>query len=569
MTGKLLIGRLLKLLKPYKRQIVFIFIYLIISAVLNLLIPLLTRNVMDTGLMKREYDVLVNSVLMIFLFYVLDALIKILEEKQRIYMEDNIHEYLEKQAFSHLMKLKISYYETRNYSEILQNTVTDINTISRIANSEVLFSFTQLVSFFGGILGLLIINKQLTCAVLAYIPVKYIIAGFFSKKMQSNTECYIENYGNYARWYGNTLAGIKEVRLFGLERLKEKEFAAVQRAVLENLKQRNWIKIVERNSNIILLQSLISLLYIVGGIKILNLNITVGSLFAFIAYSSYVTEPVSSILNIRYEIAGILPSAKRYFEFLKLDEETEGESVLMGREALSIQFDKVHFGYIEGRQVLNGISFSIPAGNSIAFVGLNGSGKTTMIELLLRLYEPHSGVIRINGQPVNSYTLESYRGMISVVNQSVYLFNDTIKNNICLNGENNPDRLLEVLYKCGLSEFASEEGINKIVGENGVMLSGGQKQKIAFARALIQDRPIMVLDEVTSNLDICAELQIKELIKNEFKRKTIILITHKTELLEDMDQIFLIKEGKLKLLSDKKQVFDSDCRKKLIAELEK
>ena len=170
---------------------------------------------------------------------------------------------------------------------------------------------------------------------------------------------------------------------------------------------------------------------------------------------------------------------------------------------------------------------------------------------------------------LKSYTLESYRGMISVVNQSVYLFNDTIKNNICLNGENNPDRLLEVLYKCGLSEFASEEGINKIVGENGVMLSGGQKQKIAFARALIQDRPIMVLDEVTSNLDICAELQIKELIKNEFKRKTIILITHKTELLEDMDQIFLIKEGKLKLLSDKKQVFDSDCRKKLIAELEK
>jgi len=259
MTGKLLIGSLLKLLKPYKRQIVFIFIYLVISAVLNLLIPLLARNVMDIGLMKKEYDVLVNSVLMIFLFYVLDALVKMLEEKQRIYMEDNIHEHLEKQAFSHLMKLKISYYETRNYSEILQNTVTDINTISRIANSEVLFSFTQLVSFFGGILGLLIINKQLTCAVLAYIPVKYIIAGFFSKKMQSNTECYIENYGNYARWYGNTLAGIKEVRLFGLERLKEKEFSAVRRAVLENLKQRNWIKIVERNSNMILLQGLISI----------------------------------------------------------------------------------------------------------------------------------------------------------------------------------------------------------------------------------------------------------------------------------------------------------------------
>jgi len=237
-----------------------------------------------------------------------------------------------------------------------------------------------------------------------------------------------------------------------------------------------------------------------------------------------------------------------------------------------ICLDNVSKSYSTGSPALNGISLKVHRGEFVFIVGDSGSGKSTLLNCIAAVIQPTGGSIAMNGRRIETLkgaSLADYRGKeIGYLFQNFELLDnltgcENILLPLSLHG------VPEHESKKRLEQLASYLEIKDILDKFPAQMSGGQKQKIAFARALIQDRPIMVLDEVTSNLDICAELQIKELIKNEFKRKTIILITHKTELLEDMDQIFLIKEGKLKLLSDKKQVFDSDCRKKLIAELEK
>lgn len=208
-----------------------------------------------------------------------------------------------------------------------------------------------------------------------------------------------------------------------------------------------------------------------------------------------------------------------------------------------IEFKQVSFGYKKDKTVLHNISFVCRKGSKTALIGKNGSGKSTIIELLFRMYEPSEGQILLEGQKIADMPLEAYRDMFSVVSQDIYLFNDTIRNNICLYKKVDDDVLLNACKDSGLKEFVEEVSLDYSVGQNGTMLSGGQKQKIALARALVHDRPIVVFDEATSSADACSEQQINGLLHTRLKDKTVIVITHKKEILSEVDQIVVLNNG--------------------------
>ena len=208
---------------------------------------------------------------------------------------------------------------------------------------------------------------------------------------------------------------------------------------------------------------------------------------------------------------------------------------------------KRSFSYNEDREVLKNVSFSIPKGAKVALIGANGSGKSTIINMLLRFLEPKSGRIEIDNVDIKSMDLNNYRELFSVVSQNPYLFNKTIKENIDLGNSNNKEQLNFVYQKSGVGGYLENmpEGEDSIIGDNGARLSGGEKQKLAVARALMKDTPYVILDEATSGFDVSSDAYLHDVIINEMKDKTVLLITHRYENLENIDIIYKIKDGEV------------------------
>lgn len=542
MSNKEAVRRLLLLLGKYKKTIVVIVGCLLVSTGLNLCVPLISRRIMDDGFIGGNKKLLIELVLVSMVIYTINSLIDLIKEKKRVDISAKIQYFLSEQSFSHLMKLRVNYFNNTNYAETLNNINMDINQMTSVADSSVFFVITQAFSMTGGIIGLFIIDFRMTILVLLFIPIKCVVMKYFAKKQKQIMDEFIKKNQKYAKWFGDTVGGVREVKLFNILDRKHEEFDQNQKDIIEKQKQMNMLGQWNTITDSLMVQFLSTLLYILGANLVFDLQLSVGSVFAFITYSSYVTGPISAILNIGYLLSGIIPSTKRYYAFMDLEEETDnGETAALCPDDLKLQ--QVSFAYEKEKYVLKDVDILFAKGSKTAIIGRNGSGKTTIINLLTRMYEPTSGKIMLGTEDISELPLPEYRNMVSVVSQQIYLFNDTIRNNICLYKRVDDVIVEEACKDSGLEDFIKEVSLDYVVGQNGAMLSSGQKQKIALARALIHDKPIVIFDEATSNTDAYSEQQINGLLDTKLKEKTVIVITHKKEILNKVDQIVVLKEG--------------------------
>lgn len=536
------VKKLLGLLKGYSKTIAVIIGCLLISTGLSLCIPLLNRQIMDEGFIGENKSLLIELTLILMAIYGINSIIDIIKEKKRVEISAKLQYFLSEQSFAHLMKMKMSYFNNTNYAELLNNINTDIGKMVMISDESIFFVVTQTFNMIGGLIGLFIIDYRMSILVIIFIPIKCIVMKYFAKKQKSIMEDFIRRNQEYAKWFGDTVEGIKEVKLFNIFDKKHNEFLIRQKGIIDKQKQMNMLSQWNIITDSIMVQLLSTVLYIVGGSLVFDLQLSVGSVFAFITYSSYVTGPISAILNIGYLLSGIIPSTKRYYEFMDLQEETESGKHL---EPIfgELRLQNVSFSYEVGKPVLRAINLTFPKGSKTALMGRNGSGKTTIINLLTRVYNPVSGYILLNETDISEISLYKYRNMVSVVSQQIYLFNDTIRNNICLYQNVSDEVIRAACNESGLEDFLKEVSLDYVVGQNGAMLSGGQKQKIALVRALVHDKPIIIFDEVTSNTDSYSEYQINNLLHTRLKNKTVIIITHKREILSEVDRIIMLRDG--------------------------
>lgn len=542
MNNQEAVKRLFLLLQRYKKTIIAIISCLFISTGLSLFVPLISKRIMDDGFIGGNKELLIKLVLATMVIYIINSLIDIIKENKRVDISAKIQYFLSEQSFSHLMKLRINYFNNTNYAETLNNINMDIRQMTSIADSSVFFVITRVFSMTGGIIGLFIIDFRMTMLVLLFIPIKCIVMKRFARKQKQIMDEFIKANQKYAKWFGDTVGGVREVKLFNIFDKKYEEFAANQNDIIEKQKQMNMHSQWNITIDNVMVEFLSTFIYILGANLVFDLQLSVGSVFAFITYSAYVTGPISAILNIGYLLSGIIPSTKRYYAFMGLDEEADGGKTecfhLRG-----LKLEHVSFAYEKDKYVLEDVNILFAEGSKTAIIGRNGSGKTTIINLLTRMYEATSGKILLGGEDISELSLSGYRNMVSVVSQQVYLFDDTIKNNIGLYKQVS-DAMIETACKeSGLEDFIKEVSLDYVVGQNGAMLSGGQKQKIALARALLHDMPIIIFDEATSNADAYSEQQINGLLDTKLKEKTVIVITHKKDILNKMDQIVVLKNG--------------------------
>jgi len=515
---------------------------LLLNGIVSFLYPIIAKVIMDEGILKNNFNVVLMAQLGIIILIFTEVSVGIYRQNSILKIKANIVKELYKKALLKLKKIKLSYFETHNRGEFINQLDLDLNTISELIDESLCEMGVQAFSILGGLIALIILDYRLTIIVVLYIPIKATIISLLSKKNEAIAEEYINSKSEFIHLFEDSLLGMQEIRIYGVN--EEDKWQNRVESVL--MKEKKMSILISLNNSIetILAQVFSSSIYIVGAKFIFNLEMTIGELLAFMTYSAFVTNPLNVILNIKYMLSSIMPSLNRYYKFLDMEEECDyGENLIDQKEFDLIAFNNVSFGYDPGGLILKNINFVIYQNQKIAVVGDNGSGKTTLIKLILRFMEPTNGQITLNGLDIKEYGLKEYRNLFGVCFQNNYIFDDTLKENIVLGSEISQTDYIEILKKINWNvEDEAQEGA-KLVGCNGAKLSGGQHQKIALGRVFVKNRKLLILDEAGANLDKKTKNELYRIMFNQLKDMTIIVITHNTEVLSQFDKVLFLKNG--------------------------
>lgn len=539
--------RVLAYLLPYKKQFLQSGLVLIISTVIGLLQPLVIQRLTDDGMLSQNIRVIIQAALILALLVIVNQSIDLWQAKVFAQIHQDTFYSIFHQAYEKLLHLKKSYFEDKNSAEIVNFLELDIIQVSSVTERYIVMSVSHIFRIISGLIGLLLISWKLALIVLAMVPVKFVLVHILSKRRGMATDEYIESCHDFSRWFGDDLNGVDEIKLWDLFQEREKIFREKQSKMLRSEKKGTMIDAWNSYWERLIEWGVTVLLYVTGGILICGNELTIGAVFAFVSYSGYVMGPVSSLINLKMYFARIFPSAKRLFQFLDMDTEEDNGKEHIDHYPPRIEFQDVMFSYTKERIILETASFYVNPGEKVAIIGQNGSGKSTILNLLLRFYEPQKGKILQNGADICEVPLEEYRALFSVVSQEPYLFLGSILENADPTGKASRKDVESALISSGVAEYLPNmpDRENTMIGRNGARLSGGEKQKLAMARAILKNAPILILDEATSSCDVESDAYLHDVLVNQTFEKTVIMITHHYENLEGMDRIYRLQDGKL------------------------
>ncbi len=519
--------------------------------------PLIIKQITDEGMSNGDMDEIVLWTLIFFIVGIIRHIVQVLLNINFIRLNNQIQLDMKMTAFTKFIRLPITYYEKKNSNEILKMVYTDIEQIASIVNTTTLFSILCILQIGSGLVGLLLIQKELTLLIILCIPIRYLLTFILSRIKEEKFKQWMEINRTTYSWLGDQLSGIREIKLWNLLTYKLKEYKKIEEDVIY-INLRNQL-LNECNSLVDEVLDLIlnSVLYICAGYLIVKGDFTLGSAFAFITYSSMVISPINFLMNVKYLFAEIIPSAERFFEFL--DQEEDIKSTISRNEEydkekeIILELKNLCFSYSIENQVLKNVNLKIYRGEKIGIIGGNGSGKSTLLNLITGLIIPQSGEIFIEDRPYSQCEIENIRDKISVISQNIHLFQTTIQKNIELSECNQLQDVIEVCKKCGADSFIEKlkDTYQHIISVNGSNLSGGEIQKIAIARALLKAGDIYILDEATAGCDVDFYEIWNFILKNELHKKTVIVVTHKYEELYNVDRIFKLEFGVLKEIEER------------------
>lgn len=535
--------------KPYKSRFIWVILFSIFLSIFAAARPYLLKQTVDAYLIPKDASGLLFYVVLMAIVLMLEVISQFYFVYLANWLGQDIVKDIREKLFAHINSFRMKFFDNEAVGRLVTRTVFDIESISKIFSQGLFMIVSDLLKMIV-ILGFMFyMNWKLSIVVLLAMPLLVYATRIFQKKMKGAFEEVRTQVANLNTFIQERVTGMRIVQLFNREDIEYEKFKEI------NKKHNDaWQKNILYNSIFFPVADTISSLTLgmviwYAGFNILNGDTITqpGDMFAYIMYIGMLFNPLRQIADKFNEMQMGIIASDRVFELLEMEElvQTPGTQVATHFKG-EIEFEKVHFSYIENEEVIKGISLKIDAGSTIAIVGSTGAGKSTIINLLNRFYEISSGKITIDGTDINEFTLESLRKQIGIVLQDVFLFADTILNNITLNDPSiSRETVINAAKEIGVHDFIMSlpEGYDYNVKERGVMLSSGQRQLIAFLRVLVSNPSILILDEATSSIDTYSEELIQNATDKITEGRTSIIIAHRLATVVNADKIIVMDKG--------------------------
>ena len=544
------IRRMLQFSRPYRTRLVAAVMFTMIAAAVWLAVPMGVRELLDAVFRANDSSLLNRMAFVLVVLFVLQSVLNFVGTYLLEWTGERVVADLRKRLYDRLARHDLQFFADQRIGDLTSRLTNDVGAIRTAVTSALVDLITQVLSMAGSIVLMALLNWRLTALVFVVVPVATLAARYFGFRIRRLSRAMQDRLADTTAIAEEALAAVRLVKAFARE---EYEVARYSESV-EDLFATTRKAVVER----ILFSTLIGLLFFgalvgifwYGGVEVLAGRLTAGDLVAFIFYAFFIARSVGSLSRLYGTFNTAAGSSDRVFELLDsapairdAPDATELPPV-RGR----VTFDAVSFRYTPGVPVLDGIDFVAEPGETIALVGPSGAGKTTMLNLIPRFFEPDEGVIRIDDLDIRSVTQRSLREQIAVVPQDVHLFGASIRENIRYGRLSaSEEEIRAAALAANVSQFADRlpEGLDATIGERGVKLSGGQRQRIAIARAILKNAPILLLDEATSSLDSASEALVQEALDRLMDGRTTFIIAHRLSTVQHVDRILVIDGGRI------------------------
>ena len=543
--------RLLEFVKPYKPNFIFVTIAAILISVFSILSQYLLKIGVDDYITLKNYSGLVYIISLMFAVLIFQVIFQFLFVYFTNILGQKVVFDIRTKLFSRIIKFKMSYYDKSSVGRLVTRSVNDMETIASIFSQGLFMIFADLILMLSVISVMIYLSLKLSIIVFAVLPFILIATRFFQRAMKSAFNEVRSEVANLNSFVQERISGIKEIQIFNREEVEQNSFIKI------NEKHKNaWLKTVWYNSIFFPIAEIstsitIGLLVWFGGrlVGVEFSGVTIGTIFLFIQLSQMLFRPLRQIADKFNTLQMGMVAANRVFKILDTSDFIKNSGIKKNNLIEGkIKFDELSFSYSESKPVFDKLNLSINSGEKVAIVGSTGSGKTTLINLILRFYESNSGNIFIDNRNIKDIDLKNLRSQISLVTQDIFLFADSIFNNITLFNPNiSIDDVKKAAKEIGIHGF-----INKLPGgyyynvrERGVMLSEGQKQLISFLRAYLSNPRILILDEATSSIDSKTEKLIQYATSKIIQNKTSIIIAHRLSTILNSDKIIVLENGEI------------------------
>ena len=558
-----LFSRLMDYSNPYRGTYYFVLLSAILLSIFSTLSPYLLKIVVDDYITPKDFDGLVTFSFLMLLSLFLEVIFQFVFIYYANWLGQMIVKDLRVELFQKLINFKMEYYDTSAVGRLVTRSVSDIETIASIFSQGLFMIIADLLKMTVVVVIMLSVNWKLSLIVFSVLPVILYATRVFQKSMKRAFEDVRKQVADLNTFVQERITGMKIVQLFNREVIEQRTFIEIN-----SKHKKAWLKTVWFNSIFFPIAELstsvtIGLLVWYGGLNVVaDGSITLGIIFLFIQLSQMLFRPLRQIADKFNTLQMGMVAANRVFAILETESQIEDKGTFIAQQMKGkIDLEQLHFSYIEGEEVLKGINLEVNPGETVAIVGATGAGKSTIINLLSRFYEFNSGEIKIDGTSIRDYALSDLRKHVAVVLQDVFLFADTIYNNIALY---NPDisikQVEDAAKEIGVHEFISSlpGGYQYNVKERGVMLSAGQRQLIAFLRAFLSKPTILVLDEATSSIDSYSEELIQNATDKITKDKTSLIIAHRLATIQNADRIVVMDQGEIVEVGTHKELLNKE-----------
>lgn len=545
-----LFKRLLHYIQPYKLVFLGSLICVIGLAVFGMLRPIVLQKAIDEHIALKVYDGFLFYILAMLALLVLEVVSQLLFIYFASWLGQSVVKDIRVKLYDRVIRFRMKYFDKSSVGVLITRTVTDMERIADIFGQGLFMIFSDILKMLFVAGAMLFINWKLSMIAFLTMPIVLFATKIFQKYMKRAFEEVRNEVSNLNSFVQERVTGMKILQLFTREDTEFKKFKEINER-----HKKGWLKTVWYNSIFFPIAELLSsitlgsIIWVGGLMVVVKTSASEGELFAFIMFVPMLFRPLNQIANKFNTLQMGMVAADRVFKVLDTDStiDDSGDDVADAFKG-DISFKNVHFSYVEGEEVLKGIDLDVKAGETVAIVGATGAGKSTIINLLNRFYDINEGTICIDKKNIRSFTLHSLRSQIAVVLQDVFLFADTILNNITLKDPSiSEEQVIQAAKDIGIHEFISSlpNGYHYNVKERGAMLSSGQRQLISFLRAYVTNPSILILDEATSSVDSYSEQLIQDATDKITEGRTSIVIAHRLATVQQADQIIVMDAGKI------------------------